>query len=128
MTADATPLDHPLRSRNDVPRSDLRRATQAVGEAFDAMFAAHANGSSQAGDDETPEKQQVMRELTRCIGGRAQLSGVAVGDVIVQVTCDDEAGAAAVSAVVNHTGLAGKASWFKGGENGPWIVLVVPTR
>ncbi|MFT5223754.1 MAG: hypothetical protein ACI867_002078, partial [Glaciecola sp.] len=124
--------EHPLRSRNAVPRSDIRRATVALAEALDAMLGAHASGAD--GDHEpgldvdSPQKQQVVQELLRCLGGRATITGVAVGDVLLQITCADEAGAAAVSAVVNHTGLGGKASWFKGNDEHQWIVLVIPTR
>ncbi|MFT5223318.1 MAG: hypothetical protein ACI867_001633, partial [Glaciecola sp.] len=46
MTTEPTSTsEHPLRSRNAVPRSDIRRATVALAEALDAMLGAHASGA-----------------------------------------------------------------------------------
>ncbi len=128
MSPKTAPLDHPLRSRNDVPRSDVKKATRALAEALDALLAAHTAGTV-GSDLDAPEKQAFIGELTRCLGGRVGISDLAVGDLVIQVVVADEAGAAAVAAAMTHTGLSAKASWFKGDEtDSPWVVLVVPTR
>lgn len=133
MTTDDTPaFEHPLRSRNDVPRSDIRRVIGALAESLDAMLATHAptaDGDTTPGFEiDTPQKERVIDELTRCLGGPAGVTGIAVGDVVVRMSCHSEAEAAAVTAAVNHTGLAGKAAWFKGGDEHQWVVLIIPTR
>lgn len=133
MTAQtAAPFEHPLRSRKEAPRSDVQRATATLADAVNELLNQDAPAGGGATTDalavDTPAKERFVAELLRCVGGRVEVTGVGVGDLVLQVTCADEAGAASIAAAVSHTGVGGKASWFKAEDDKHWVVLVIPNR